>query len=71
MELIFNMEFDLVPFEERQAFKQKLDEQIHESNLEGIDHIWYVSALNPNEFPHLLVMVDSLANYPKNVVDDY
>jgi hypothetical protein len=65
------MAFDLVPVEEKQAFKQKLDEQIHESILQGVDHIWYVSAPNPNKFPHWLLMVDLLANYPENVVEDY
>ncbi|CAF3895279.1 unnamed protein product [Adineta steineri] len=53
--------FDLVPIEERQIFKQKIDKQIRENNLQGIDHIWYVSALNPNHFPHCFLKRDSLS----------
>ncbi|CAF1442147.1 unnamed protein product [Adineta steineri] len=63
--------FDLVPIEERQIFKQKIDKQIRENNLQGIDHIWYVSALNPNQFPHWLVMVDSLTNNTNYISNDF
>ncbi|CAF1475815.1 unnamed protein product [Adineta steineri] len=58
--------FDLVPIEERQIFKQ-----IRENNLQGIDHIWYVSALNPNQFPQWLVMVDSLTNNTNYISNDF
>jgi GTP-binding protein EngB required for normal cell division len=63
--------FDLVPIEERQEFKRKLDQQIRECNLQGVDHIWYLSALNTKQFPHWLVMRNSLTNHPENVFDDY
>jgi GTP-binding protein EngB required for normal cell division len=64
--------FDSVPVEERQTFKEKLNQQIRECNLQGVDHVWYVSALNPQQFPHWLVMVDSLTSQPpENVSDDF
>ncbi|CAF1470391.1 unnamed protein product [Adineta steineri] len=63
--------FDLVPIAERQIFKQKIDKQIRENNLQGVDHIWYVSALNPNQFPHWLVMVDSLRNNTNYISNDF
>jgi GTP-binding protein EngB required for normal cell division len=63
--------FDLVPVEERQKFKQQVDRQIHECGLQGVDHVWYVSAQNPGQFPHWMVMVDSLTPPLENVFDDY
>ncbi|CAF1159469.1 unnamed protein product [Adineta steineri] len=60
-----------LPIEERQIFKQKIDKQIRENNLQGIDHIWYVSALNPNHFPHWLVMVDSLTNNTNYISNNF
>jgi hypothetical protein len=64
--------FDSVPVEERQTFKEKLNQQIRDCNLQGVDHVWYVSALNPQQFPHWLVMVDSLTSQPpENVSDDF
>ncbi|CAF4306220.1 unnamed protein product, partial [Adineta steineri] len=54
------------PIEERQIFKQ-----IRENNLQGTDHIWYVSALNPNQFPQWLVMVDSLTNNTNYISNDF
>jgi GTP-binding protein EngB required for normal cell division len=63
--------FDLVPVEERQKFKQKINQQIRECELRGVDHVWYVSALNPNQFPHWLLMINSLTYHPENVFDDY
>jgi GTP-binding protein EngB required for normal cell division len=61
--------FDSVPVEERQAFKEKINQQIRDCNLQGVDHVWYVSALNPQQFPHWLVMVDSLTSQPQNISD--
>ena len=63
--------FDTVPLEERQEFKRKIDQQIRECHLQGVDHVWYVSALNPQQFPHWLVMVDSLTTPPANIPDDF
>ena len=64
--------FDTVPFEERQAFKQKIDQEIRQCNLQGVDHVWYLSALNPQQFPHWLVMVDSLTSQSVvGVPDDF
>jgi GTP-binding protein EngB required for normal cell division len=63
--------FDSVPLEERQEFKQKIHQEIRECELQGVDHVWYVSALYPKQFPHWLVMVDSLTSHPENVLDDY
>lgn len=62
--------FDLVPFQEREQFKQQINQQIRECNLQGVDHVWYVSALNPQQFPHWLVMVDSLTSPLQNTFDD-
>lgn len=63
--------FDTVPFEERQAFKKKIDQEILQCHLQGVDHVWYVSALHPQQFPHWLVMVDSLTSQPVGVPDDF
>lgn len=63
--------FDLVPIEERKEFKEKVNKQIRECKLEGVDHVWYVSAHNPQQFPHWLVMVDSLTTQSENVFDDF
>ena len=52
--------FDSVPFEERQALKKKIGQEIRQCNLQGDDQLWYLSALNPQQFPHWLVMMDSL-----------
>jgi GTP-binding protein EngB required for normal cell division len=63
--------FDLVPIEERQQFKDQIHKEIRECDLQGVDHVWYVSAINPKQFPHWLVMVDSLTTQPENVSDDF
>jgi GTP-binding protein EngB required for normal cell division len=63
--------FDLVPVEEREAFKRQVDQQIRECDLKGVNHVWYVSAQNPRQFPHWMVMVYSLTSPPDNVFDEY
>ncbi|CAF1163264.1 unnamed protein product [Rotaria sordida] len=63
--------FDLVPIEKRQEFKKKINQQICESELQGVDHVWYVSALNPNQCPDWLTLVNSLTYRPENVFNDY
>ena len=62
--------FDLVPFEEREQLKKQIDREIRQANLQGVEHVWFVSAQNPNQFPHWLVMVDTLTSTPQPAVDD-
>ncbi|CAF1002205.1 unnamed protein product [Rotaria sp. Silwood1] len=69
-DIIIN-KFDLIPIAKRQEFKKKINQQIRELGLRGVDHIWYISALNPNQCPDWLSMVKSLNYHPENVFDDY
>ena len=52
--------FDLVPYNERDTFKQQVQNQIRECGLRGVEHVWYISAHNPRQFPDWIAMVDSL-----------
>ena len=62
--------FDLVPFEEREPLKKQIHREIQQANLQGVEHVWFVSAENPQQFPHWLVMVDTLTSHPQPAVDD-
>ena len=52
--------FDLVPSNERDAFKQKIQNEIHDCALQGVDHVWYISAQNPQPFPDWMNMINTL-----------
>jgi len=52
--------FDTVPLEEREKFKAKIQDEVVKSGLKGVNHIWYVSAENPKQFPDWINMVDYL-----------
>ncbi|CAF4170038.1 unnamed protein product [Rotaria sp. Silwood2] len=52
--------FDEVAMEERDAFKQQINNEVTECKLKGVDHIWFLSARNPPQFPDWIEMVDYL-----------
>lgn len=52
--------FDTVPYEEREKFKAKIQDEVTQNNLKGVNRIWFVSAENPKQFPDWLTMVDYL-----------
>lgn len=52
--------FDTVPFEEREKFKGKIQEEVTQNGLKGVNRIWFVSAENPKQFPDWLEMVNYL-----------
>jgi GTP-binding protein EngB required for normal cell division len=52
--------FDAIDFEERTAFREQINEEIKECQLKIIDHVWYVSAKHPEQFPDWLQMVNYL-----------
>ncbi|CAF3812430.1 unnamed protein product [Rotaria magnacalcarata] len=52
--------FDLVAVNERDTFKQQVQNQICECGLRGVNHVWYISAQNPRQFPDWMMMVNSL-----------
>jgi GTP-binding protein EngB required for normal cell division len=52
--------FDTVPLEERDKFKDKIQDEITKCALKGVNQIWYVSAENPKQFPDWINMVDYL-----------
>lgn len=73
LELSFDIvvnKFDLVPFEEREQLKKQIHREIQQANLQGVEHVWFVSAQNPQQFPHWLAMVDTLTSHPQPVDDD-
>ncbi|CAF3260977.1 unnamed protein product, partial [Rotaria sp. Silwood2] len=58
-DIIIN-KFDLIPISRRQEFKKIINQQIRELNLQGVDHVWYISVLNPNQCPDWSTMINSL-----------
>ena len=52
--------FDTVPLEEREKFKAKIQDEVTKCELKGVEHIWFVSAENPKQFPDWIHMVDYL-----------
>jgi GTP-binding protein EngB required for normal cell division len=52
--------FDLVKFEEREKFQNQIKQQIIECKLQGVNHLWFINAENPDEFSDWNNMVDYL-----------
>lgn len=52
--------FDMVPFEERDKFKAKIQDEVTTNGLKGVKRVWFVSAENPKQFPDWVDMVDYL-----------
>ena len=52
--------FDTVPYEEREKFKAKIQDEVTQNNLKGVNRIWFFSAENPKQFPDWLSMIDYL-----------
>jgi GTP-binding protein EngB required for normal cell division len=52
--------FDAIDFEERTALREQINEEIKESQLKNIDHVWCISAKYPEQFPDWLQMVNYL-----------
>ena len=52
--------FDLVEYEKRDEFKEKIRSEVAQCQLKGVKNIWFVSAENPKQFPDWLTMVNYL-----------
>lgn len=49
--------FDLIRYEERDAFKAKIQAEVQDCKLVGVKNIWFVSAENPNQFSDWMAML--------------
>ncbi len=54
--------FDTIDFEERTAFREQINGEINEFQWKNIDHVWCISAKNPEQFPDWLEMVNYLTD---------
>jgi GTP-binding protein EngB required for normal cell division len=54
--------FDLVKMEERDKFQNQIKQQIIDCKLKGVNHLWFISAENTNEFPDWNNMIDYFQN---------
>ncbi|CAF1159430.1 unnamed protein product [Adineta steineri] len=54
--------FDLVNLEEREKVKVQIKQEIINCKLQGVNHIWFISAENPRQFPDWINMIDYLTN---------
>jgi len=52
--------FDLVKVEEREKFKHQIKQQIIDCKLRGVNHVWFVSAEDTNQFPDWNNFIDYL-----------
>ncbi|CAF1420850.1 unnamed protein product [Didymodactylos carnosus] len=52
--------FDLVPAEQREQFKEKIQLEVRTCGLKGVDRLFFVSSMNPQQFDDWLKMVDYL-----------
>ncbi|CAF0769496.1 unnamed protein product [Adineta steineri] len=60
-DLVVN-KLDCVPEAERESFKQKIQSEIKECNLKNCDHVWFVSAINIQQFDWLQMVAALLPN---------
>ena len=52
--------FDTVNWEEREAFKAQIKQEIIKCGLKGAKNVWFVSSRNPGQFPDWMAMMDYL-----------
>lgn len=57
-----DLHYDLVDFGERPAFAEKIRGEIDETEWKNVDHVWFLSAQHPNQFPEWLRMVNLLTS---------
>lgn len=52
--------FDNIDYDEREKCKEKIRMEVASLGLKGVQHVWFVSAKNPDQFVDWLKMVDYL-----------
>ncbi len=52
--------FDLINFEERPAFRAQIEQEVQIPQWKNLDHVWFISAQHPDQFPDWLQMVHHL-----------